>query len=54
MHTYHLNVNDSSLFDNIINLDRFSELADKNILFVSRIKKNMYTPNQEHLITMKW
>ena len=54
------NVNDSSLFDNIIrdidskmlyssilvfdlgyyNLDRFKELADKNILFVSRIKRN--------------
>ena len=54
------NVNDSSLFDNIIkdidnkilyssilvfdlgyyNLKRFKELADRNILFVSRIKKN--------------
>ncbi len=54
------NVNDSSLFDNIIkdidnkilyssilvfdlgyyNLDRFRVLADKNILFVSRIKRN--------------
>ena len=54
------NVNDSSLFDNIIedmdskilyssilvfdlgyyNLDRFRELADENILFVSRIKRN--------------
>ena len=60
MHTYHLNVNDLSLFDNIINnmdnkilyssilvfdlgyynLDRFRKLADKNVLFVSRIKKN--------------
>jgi hypothetical protein len=58
------NVNDSSLFDNIINnidskilyssilvfdlgyynLDRFKLLADKNILFVSRIKRNaVYT-----------
>ena len=54
------NVNDSSLFDNIIkdmdskmlyssilvfdlgyyNLDRFRELADRNILFVSRIRRN--------------
>ena len=54
------NVNDSSLFDNIINdmdnkmlyssilvfdlgyynLERFKLLADKNILFVSRIKRN--------------
>ena len=54
------NVNDSSLFDNIIedmdskilyssilvfdlgyyNLDRFRELTDENILFVSRIKRN--------------
>ena len=54
------NVNDSSLFDNIIedmdnkilyssilvfdlgyyNLERFKQLTDKNILFVSRIKKN--------------
>ena len=54
------NINDSSLFDNIINnmdskilysstlvfdlgyynLERFRELADQNILFVSRIKKN--------------
>ncbi len=58
------NVNDSSLFDNIIkdmdskilypsilvfdlgyyNLDRFKLLANKNILFVSRIKRNaVYT-----------
>ena len=58
------NVNDSSLFDNILgdidnkilyssilvfdlgyyNLDRFRVLADKNILFVSRIKRNaVYT-----------
>ncbi len=58
------NVNDSSLFDNILgdidnkmlyssilvfdlgyyNLDRFRLLADKNILFVSRIKRNaVYT-----------
>ena len=58
------NVNDSSLFDNIIedmdskilyssilvfdlgyyNLGRFRELADENILFVSRIKRNaVYT-----------
>ena len=61
------NVNDSSLFDNILgdidnkilhssilvfdlgyyNLDRFRLLADKNILFVSRIKRNaVYTESE--------
>ena len=63
------NVNDSSLFDNIIeemdseilyssilvfdlgyyNLYRFREFADKNILFVSRIKKNAIYSGSETL-----
>ena len=68
---YHLNVNDSSLFDNIkilyssilvfdldyYNLNRCRELADKNILFVSRIKKNIIyyksgTLNGNEMVTM--